>query len=85
MTIIFCIYCFRSLCVLDKYETKIVDTVDIMATYHNYVPGNPDEEPIAIPLFGDALSVERANDAQNARVNAGNAWQQLHPCIQEWH
>lgn len=56
-----------------------------MATYHKYVPGNPDEEPIAIPLFGDALSVERANDAQNARVNAGNAWQQLHPCIQEWH
>jgi len=45
--------------VLDKDETKIVDMVDIMATYHKYVPGNPDEEPIVIPLFGDALSVEK--------------------------
>jgi len=74
--------------VLDKDETKIVDMVDIMATYHKYVPGNSDGEPIVIPLFGDGLSVERANDVQNARINAGNAWQQLqglHPCIQEWH
>ena len=62
--------------------------VDIMAAYHKYVPGNPDGEPIVIPLFGDGLSVERANDAQNARINAGNAWQQLqclNLCIQEWH
>lgn len=74
--------------VLDKDEARIAEMVDIMEDYHQYVPGTRDENPVIIPLFGDGLSVERGFDAQDARINAGDPWQQLqglHPSIQEWH
>ncbi|CAC5380602.1 unnamed protein product [Mytilus coruscus] len=60
--------------VLDKDETKIADMVDIMENYHKYVLGSREEDPITIPLFVEGLSVERSYDAQNARINADNAW-----------
>ncbi|VDI33054.1 Hypothetical predicted protein [Mytilus galloprovincialis] len=74
--------------VLDKDEARIAEMVDIMEDYHQYVPGTRDENPVIIPLFGDGLSVERGFDAQDARINAGDPWQQiqgLYPSIQEWH
>lgn len=81
------IYCFQiPLGVLNKDECKIADMVDVMEEYHKYVAG--DEVPFIIPLYGDQLSVERAYDAQNARINAESKWDQLqglHPAIQEWH
>lgn len=55
---------------LDKDESRIADMVDIMDVYHKYVPGRREGEPVVIPLFGDGLSIERAYDAQNARINA---------------
>lgn len=62
--------------------------IDVMEDYHKYVPMGTDMNPFIIPLYGDQLSVERANDAQNARINAESQWDQLqglHPSIQEWH
>ncbi|VDI71771.1 Hypothetical predicted protein [Mytilus galloprovincialis] len=74
--------------VLDKDEAIIAEMIDIMEDYHQYVPGTRDENPVIIPLFRDGLRVERGFDAQDARINAGDPWQQLqglHPSIQEWH
>lgn len=63
--------------------------VDIMEAYHKYVPGTPGETaPMTTILYGDGLSCERANDAQNARLNSDNPWDRLeglNPAIQEWH
>ncbi|XP_014673981.1 PREDICTED: uncharacterized protein LOC106814196 [Priapulus caudatus] len=74
--------------VLDKDESKITEMIDIMESYHDYVPVGLSDEPVVIPLYGDGLSVERGYDAKNGRINAGSAWAQLqglHPAIQEWH
>ncbi|VDI38279.1 Hypothetical predicted protein [Mytilus galloprovincialis] len=74
--------------VLNKDECKIAEMIDVMEDYHKYVPMGTDMNPFIIPLYGDQLSVERANDAQNARINAESQWDQLqglHPSIQEWH
>ncbi len=74
--------------VLDEDEAKIAEIVGILENYHQYVPGSREDNPVIIPLFGDGLSVERGFDAQNARINAGDPWEQLqglHPSIQEWH
>ncbi|KAK3585858.1 hypothetical protein CHS0354_038389 [Potamilus streckersoni] len=43
--------------------------VDIMVGYHQYVPGSLDSDPVSCILYRDALSCERANDAQIARIN----------------
>ncbi|KAL3878532.1 hypothetical protein ACJMK2_030872 [Sinanodonta woodiana] len=62
--------------------------VDIVVEYHQYVPGSLDSDPISCILYGDALSCERANDAQNARINGESKWDRLQglvPAIQEWH
>ena len=61
--------------------------VDVLEEYHKYVSVTQ-EQPLVLPLYGDQLSVERAFDAQNARINANGPWtklQGLHPSIQEWH
>ena len=75
--------------VMDKDETKIRDMIDVVEAYHQYVPENPRTgKPIPILLYGDGLSCERVNDAQNSRINADNAWDRLdgiQPAIQEWH
>ncbi|XP_069114331.1 LOW QUALITY PROTEIN: uncharacterized protein [Argopecten irradians] len=74
--------------VLDKDESKVGDTIDIMDTYQQYVPLKPNGNPLKTILHADGLSCERGNDAQNARINGATAWQQLqglHMNIQEWH
>ncbi|XP_069129356.1 uncharacterized protein [Argopecten irradians] len=74
--------------VLDKDESKVGDTIDIMDTYQQYVPLKPNGNPMKTILHADGLSCERGNDAQNARINGATAWQQLqglHMNIQEWH
>lgn len=73
---------------MDKDESRVADTIDIVNEYHKYVPMKPDGSPLIIPLHADGLSCERVNDAQNARVNGTTKWQQLQgmiPNIQEWH
>ncbi|KAK3108451.1 hypothetical protein FSP39_008205, partial [Pinctada imbricata] len=73
--------------VLDKNESKITDMVDILEHYHQYVP-TKDGIPVKTILYGDGLSCERVNDAQNARINAADVWDRLEgiePAAQEWH
>ncbi|KAK3102183.1 hypothetical protein FSP39_009426, partial [Pinctada imbricata] len=73
--------------VLDKNESKITDMVDILGHYHQYVP-TKDGIPVKTILYGDGLSCERVNDAQNARINAADVWDRLEgiePAAQEWH
>lgn len=72
--------------VLNKDESKISDMIDIMDTYQQYVPAENFLTPTI--LYGDGLSCERANDAQNARINGQSARDRLEglvPAIQEWH
>ena len=64
------------------------DTIDILEEYHKYVPLKPDGQPFKLVLHADGLSVERGNNAQNARINGNTAWLQLQGLqmnIQEWH
>ncbi|XP_041357458.1 uncharacterized protein LOC121374422 [Gigantopelta aegis] len=74
--------------VLDKDESKVADTIDILEHYHQYVPVKPSGDPLTIPLHADGLSCERGNDAQSARINGSTVWNQLQGLmmnIQEWH
>lgn len=74
--------------VLDKDESKVSDTIDIMVEYHKYLLLQKNGDPMVIILHADGLSVERGNNAQCARINANYPWQQLHGVvlnIQEWH
>uniref|UniRef100_A0A8W8JTD6 DUF6589 domain-containing protein n=1 Tax=Magallana gigas TaxID=29159 RepID=A0A8W8JTD6_MAGGI len=74
--------------VLDKDESRVSDTIDILEEYHKYVPLKPNGQPFKLLLHADGLSVERGNNAQNARINGNTAWKQLKGLqmnIQEWH
>jgi hypothetical protein len=46
--------------VLDKDESKLSDTIDILEEYHKYVPLKPNGQPFSLVLHADGLSVERA-------------------------
>jgi hypothetical protein len=46
--------------VLEKDETKTADMMDILISYHQYVPTKSrGGQPIQLPIFCDRLSVER--------------------------
>ncbi|KAK6179747.1 hypothetical protein SNE40_012036 [Patella caerulea] len=60
--------------VLDKDESKVSDTIDIMENYHQHVPIQPNSKPLTTPLHADGLSCERGNDAQSAWINAASPW-----------
>ncbi|KAK6178241.1 hypothetical protein SNE40_013049 [Patella caerulea] len=73
---------------IDKDESKVSDTIDILDEYHQYLPLKPNGDPLTFPLHADDLSCERGNDAQCARINATSPWNQLQGFtmnIQEWH
>lgn len=74
--------------VLDKNESRVTDTIDILEEYDKYVPLKPNGQIFQLLLHVDGVSVERGNNAQNARINGNTAWKQLQGLqmnIQEWH
>ena len=60
----------------------------IFYSYHQYVPSNPNGEPVIVALYCDGRSCEITEGAQEARLNGADKWtriQGLEPRIQEWH
>ena len=69
-------------------ETKIAEMINISENYHENVPEKPDGNLLTIPLMCDGFSVDKVNDAKNARINAEHPKDRLEgllPCAQEWH
>jgi hypothetical protein len=74
--------------ILHNDETKTKDMVEILESYHQYLPSKPNGDPVILPLYCDGLSCERTEGAQEARLNGADRWTRLEglePCIQEWH
>ena len=73
--------------VLSKEETKTSDMVDILSSYHDYVPCR-DGKPITTILYGDGLSCVHVRDAQSEAVDVTDSQKRLdglYPTVQEWH
>lgn len=65
-----------------KDETKTKEMVAALDILKKYVP---DEGDSKILLWGDGLSVERANDAQRARLSSSSKLDEFIPVNADWH
>ena len=73
--------------VLDENPSTIAGVVNILDHLHQYVPTDGKQVHTLI-TWGDGLSCERHNDAQNSRANAETPrarLEGLEPAAQEFH
>ena len=73
--------------VFSENQSTTQGTIGIYEHMQQYVP-SVDTQPYTTVLYGDGLSCERGNDAQNARSNGLDKWEGLEglePAAQEFH
>lgn len=74
--------------ILEKDENITEEMIDIVQHLQQYVSRRKDGKLIPILLGGDALSVERGEGVNRARMDAINQLDRLEGCVwksEDWH
>lgn len=74
--------------IIDENPSSTAGVIRIMEAYHTFAPRSSEGAYRVVPTHGDALSVERMNDAKRARaaeLSDTNRLEGLEPIPQEFH